>query len=192
MDARGEALGSVLRASAASGTASAMNQNNNGNGVARGPASAAPGRPPTPRGTPPLPPPVTRTPAQTHNGPASSSGGTKPAIGGIVPEDIDAVYHQMQHLGNKWADAHAEAEMLEEAKKCVLATITLHYITDGNTKAAAEVQAFASQEYQDHVKRMVEARRRANLAKIELESIKTHLNLTRTYEATRREEMKLM
>ena len=60
------------------------------------------------------------------------------------------VYHQSQHLGNKWADAHAEAEMLEEAKKCVLATITLHYITDGNTKAAAEVQAFASQEYQDH------------------------------------------
>ena len=192
MDARGEALGSALRANAAGGTASAMNQNNTGTGVARGPASAAPGRPPTRRGTPPLPPPVTRTPAQTHNGPASSSGGTKPAIGGIVPEDIDAVYHQMQHLGNKWADAHAEAEMLEEAKKCVLATITLHYITDGNTKAAAEVQAFASQEYQDHVKRMVEARRRANLAKIELESIKTHLNLTRTYEATRREEMKLM
>lgn len=190
MDARGEALGSALRASAASGTASAMNHNANG---ARGPANAAPGRPPTPRGTPPLPPPVMRTPAQTHNGHASSSGGTKPAMsGGIVPEDIDAVYHQMQHLGNKWADAHAEAEMLEEAKKCVLATITLHYITDGNTKAAAEVQAYASQEYQDHIKRMVEARRRANLAKIELESIKTHLNLTRTYEATRREEMKLL
>ena len=112
--------------------------------------------------------------------------------GGIVPEDIDAVYHQMQHLGQKWADAHAEAEMLEEAKKCVLATITLHYIGDGGTKAAAEVQAYASQEYQDHIKRMVEARRRANLAKIELESIKTHLNLTRTYEATRREEMKML
>lgn len=105
---------------------------------------------------------------------------------------VDAVYHQMQHLGNKWADAHAEAEMLEEAKKCVLATITLHYIGDGGTKAAAEVQAYASQEYQDHIKRMVEARRRANLAKIELESIKTHLNLTRTYEATRREEMKML
>ena len=119
-------------------------------------------------------------------------GGGKPALGGIVPEDIDAVDHQMQHLGNKWADAHAEAEMLEEAKKCVLATITLHYIGDGGTKAAAEVQAYASQEYQDHIKRMVEARRRANLAKIELESIKTHLNLTRTYEATRREEMKML
>ncbi|OUS46640.1 hypothetical protein BE221DRAFT_145631 [Ostreococcus tauri] len=112
--------------------------------------------------------------------------------GGIVPEDIDAVYHQMQHLGQKWADAHAEAEMLEEAKKCVLSTITLHYIEDGNAKSAAEVHAYASQEYQEHIKKMVEARRRANVAKIELESIKTHLNLTRTYEATRREEMKLI
>ena len=113
-------------------------------------------------------------------------------IGGILPEDIDAVYHQMQHLGNKWADAHAEAEMLEEAKKCVLSTITLHYISDGETKASAEVRAYASQEYQDHIKKMVEARRRANVLKIELESTKTHLNLTRTYEATRREEMKML
>jgi len=149
------------------------------------------------RGAPPLPPAAARAPTRAPTGGAGTTGrerdgGGKPALGGIVPEDIDAVYHQMQHLGNKWADAHAEAEMLEEAKKCVLATITLHYIGDGGTKAAAEVQAYASQEYQDHIKRMVEARRRANLAKIELESIKTHLNLTRTYEATRREEMKML
>ena len=39
---------------------------------------------------------------------------------------------------------------------------------------------------------MVEARRSANQAKIEFEGLKTHLNLTRTYEASRREEMKLM
>jgi hypothetical protein len=150
------------------------------------------------RGAPPLPPARERAPTRAPTGGMTAGTGRerdavgKPALGGIVPEDIDAVYHQMQHLGNKWADAHAEAEMLEEAKKCVLATITLHYIGDGGTKAAAEVQAYASQEYQDHIKRMVEARRRANLAKIELESIKTHLNLTRTYEATRREEMKML
>ena len=155
------------------------------------------GRAPTPRGTPPLPPATRAPPDGRREGGgggyvAVGGGGGRPAVGGIVPEDIDAVYHQMQHLGNKWADAHAEAEMLEEAKKCVLATITLHYIEDGNAKSAAEVQAYASQEYQDHIKKMVEARRRANLAKIELESIKTHLNLTRTYEATRREEMKLL
>lgn len=145
------------------------------------------------RGTPPLPPPgrPTTTQGQGYQTPVPN-GRAAGGIGAVIPEEIDAVYHQMQHLGTKWADAHAEAEMLEEAKKCVLATITLHYIADGGTKAAAEVQAYASQEYQDHVKKMVEARRKANLAKIELESVKTHLNLTRTYEASRREEMKLL
>ena len=149
-------------------------------------------RAPPVRGAPPLPPAQGRV---TTGGGAKDGGygGPRPVMtGGIVPEDIDAVYHQMQHLGQKLADAHAEAEMLEEAKKCVLSTITLHYIEDGNAKSAAEVQAYASQEYQEHIKKMVEARRRANVAKIELESIKTHLNLTRTYEATRREEMKLI
>ena len=152
------------------------------------------------RGTPPLPPPGRPTTNATTATQGQGQGYQTPVpngraaggIGGVIPEEIDAVYHQMQHLGTKWADAHAEAEMLEEAKKCVLATITLHYISDGGTKAAAEVQAYASQEYQDHVKKMVEARRKANLAKIELESVKTHLNLTRTYEASRREEMKLL
>lgn len=147
------------------------------------------------RGTPPLPPPgrptTTTTQGQGYQTPVPN-GRAGGGLGAVIPEEIDAVYHQMQHLGTKWADAHAEAEMLEEAKKCVLATITLHYIADGGTKAAAEVQAYASQEYQDHVKKMVEARRKANLAKIELESVKTHLNLTRTYEASRREEMKLL
>ena len=39
---------------------------------------------------------------------------------------------------------------------------------------------------------MVEARRKANQAKVEFEGIKTHMNLTRTYEATRRAEMQML
>ena len=62
-------------------------------------------------------------------------------------------------MGQKWADLHSEAELLEEAKKCVLASITLHYMNDGDTKASGETKAFASPEYQDHITRMVEARR---------------------------------
>ena len=42
-----------------------------------------------------------------------------PAFRSTLPDDIDAMYHQMQHLGSKWADLHAEAELLEESKKCV-------------------------------------------------------------------------
>ena len=110
----------------------------------------------------------------------------------MLPEEIDAMYHQMQHLGSKWADLHAEAELLEESKKCVLATITLHYMNDGDTKSSGEAKALAAPEYTEHIRKMVEARRRANQAKVEFEGIKTHMNLTRTYEATRRAEMQLL
>ena len=112
--------------------------------------------------------------------------------GKLLPDDVDAAYHQLQHLGQKWADLHAEAEILEEAKKCILATITLFHVDNGDAKSTAEVRAHASKEYQDHIKKMVEARRLANQAKIELESIKTHLNLVRTFESSRREELKML
>jgi|TARA_B110000977_G_C10732082_1_gene359461 hypothetical protein len=98
----------------------------------------------------------------------------------------------MQHLGSRWADLHAEAELLEESKKCVLASITLHYMNDGDNKSAGETKAFAAPEYREHVQKMVGARRRANQAKVEFEGMKAQLNLTRTYEASRREEMKLL
>jgi hypothetical protein len=110
----------------------------------------------------------------------------------MLPEEIDALYHQMQHLGSQWADLHAEAELLEESKKCVLASITLHYMNDGDSKSQGEARAFAAPEYKEHINKMVEARRRANQAKVEFEGIKTHMNLTRTYEASRREEMKML
>ena len=110
-----------------------------------------------------------------------------------MPDEIDAMYHQMQHLGSKWADLHAEAELLEESKKCVLATITLHFMNvEGDTKSSGEAKALAAPEYIEHVKKMVEARRRANQAKVEFEGIKTHMNLTRTYEASRRAEMQML
>ena len=140
------------------------------NGVARG---GTPGAPPAQRAPAPPPPPA-------------------PGFRSMLPDDIDAMYHQMQHLGSKWADLHAEAELLEESKKCVLATITLHYMNDGDNKSAGEAKAFAAPEYVEHVKKMVEARRKANQAKVEFEGIKTHMNLTRTYEASRRAEMQML
>ena len=109
-----------------------------------------------------------------------------------LPDDVDALYHQMQHLGSRWADLHAEAELLEESKKCVLASITLHFMNEGDNKSAGEAKAFAAPEYVEHVRKMVEARRKANQAKVEFEGIKTHMNLTRTYEATRRAEMQML
>ena len=58
----------------------------------------------------------------------------------MLPDEVDALYHQMQHLGSKWADLHAEAELLEESKKCVLASITLHYMNEGDSKSSGEAK----------------------------------------------------
>ena len=74
-----------------------------------------------------------------------------------------------------------------------LATITLHYMNDGDNKSAGEAKAFAGARVRlEHVRKMVEARRKANQAKVEFEGIKTHMNLTRTYEASRRAEMQML
>ena len=107
----------------------------------------------------------------------------------MVPGDVDAAY--LATLRTKMGVTR-EAEILEEAKKCILATITLFHVENGDAKSTAEVRAHASKEYQDHIKKMVEARRLANQAKIELESVKTHLNLVRTFESSRREELKML
>lgn len=71
---------------------------------------------------------------QNNNGVGYAQAGGR----SMLPQEIDALYHQMQHLGSKWADLHAEAELLEESKKCVLASITLHYMNDGDSKSSGE------------------------------------------------------
>ena len=73
----------------------------------------------------------------------------------------------MQHLGSD-GQIYLRGGLLEESK-CVLASITLHYMNDGDTKSSGETKAFAAPEYREHVQKMVEARRRANQAKVEFE-----------------------
>ena len=65
-------------------------------------------------------------------------------------------------------------------------------MNEGDNKSAGEAKAFAAPEYVEHVRKMVEARRKANQAKIEFEGIKTHMNLTRTFESSRRAELNLL
>jgi hypothetical protein len=133
-----------------------------------------------------------RPPPQQFSNGGYGAGAVTQRSATTLPEDVDALYHQMQHLGSRWADLHAEAELLEESKKCVLASITLHFMNEGDNKSSGEAKAFAAPEYVEHVRKMVEARRKANQAKVEFEGIKTHMNLTRTYEASRRAEMTML
>lgn len=99
----------------------------------------------------------------------------------------------MAAAGEAWADATAEAEKLEEAKKWLLATLTVEQMdVNGNSKAAAETRALASPQYRQHVERLCAARHDANAKRVRFEALKLQLQLARTYEATRRAEMQIL
>jgi len=104
----------------------------------------------------------------------------------------EALLDALSDSGIDWADKCAAAELMEETKKSLLAQLTVSFMREGGTKSAAEAKALASTEYQEHIAKMVEARRQANTARVKYDSVKVYLNMLRTYEASRRAEMQML
>jgi len=118
-----------------------------------------------------------------------------PGIQGPGPVELS---NQMEELGNKWADAHAHSLWLDETKASVLAEITLDIMENhheegkkSSSKAAAEVRARCSEKYREHLQKMVEAKQRANRARVAYDSFKEKVGLIRTWEANKRSEMNM-
>lgn len=91
--------------------------------------------------------------------------------------------------GETWADLHAAATALEEAKDTVLSAILAEHFDMPEWKAKAEAKADAR--YVTHIDKMVKARQAANRARVRYDSGKAYVELARSAEATRRQEMKL-
>lgn len=104
----------------------------------------------------------------------------------INPNEI---YQRLCDSGTKWAELNAQANQLEEMKKVILSRLKSEHARESN--ATAETKALASEEYQTHITGMVEARRQADIAKVEYESRKAYVDLVRTLESSRRAEMRL-
>jgi hypothetical protein len=94
-------------------------------------------------------------------------------------------------LGTVWTQLQHAASLLEETKTRVRAQIA-NRIRFENPKLArrdAEEQALLSDDYMSHIQAMVDARLKANQARVELEVIKTEFDAVRTAEVSRRAEM---
>lgn len=104
---------------------------------------------------------------------------------------VTATTARLIEVGEQWADMHSAAEALEETKKSVLGHLVLGFIADGMPAGKAEHAAYASDEYRTHVKSMVEARRKANRARVRWDVGRTHADLMRSVESTKREEMRM-
>lgn len=96
---------------------------------------------------------------------------------------------QYRLVAKKWVDADAAANILEETKSAVLSRMM---VSQGDIPVSrAEMQVKSSQEWEDFLTNMVEARKTAALLKVQLEYIRMQFSEWQSAEATRRAEMKL-
>lgn len=98
--------------------------------------------------------------------------------------DPKTLYEKLVTLGVAWATANQGAEMLEESKHSVLSHLALECLE--SSQAAKEAFARRHPDYIDHLRKMVVARKDANIAKVKYESAKTYVDLMRTREASLR------
>lgn len=97
---------------------------------------------------------------------------------------------QWRLLQEKWARLDGEARLMEEMQKSILAELTNQY-SAGNSVAKAEVLARSHERYTDHVKKMVQGRTEANIARAHADAKKMAFEAWRTSSATQRAEAQL-
>jgi len=103
------------------------------------------------------------------------------------------ISEQYREAANNWVEADAAASLLEETKSAIFADMTGKLISE-NIKLAvnrAEVLVKSSPQWKDHVTKMVEARRTANLHKVQCEYLKMRFSEQQSIEATHRAEARL-
>jgi len=102
--------------------------------------------------------------------------------------------------GAEWYQNDAAAASLEESKKSVLAKFVLEYMECGvpgkagappkpMSFAQAEQRALADPRYEAHLSMMVSSRKDANLSRVRYDMGKMFIELQRSANATRRQEM---
>lgn len=99
------------------------------------------------------------------------------------------ISEQYRIVAKQWVEADAAADLLEESKSAFLAQLMTK---EGDLPVSrAEMNVKASEEWTGYIKRMVEARQRANLLKVKLEFLRMKFSEWNSEAANRRAEMKL-
>lgn len=96
---------------------------------------------------------------------------------------------QYRLIAKKWVDAKAAADLLEESKTAVLSQRMAN--SGEQTVSKAEMLVKASPDWHEYLTQMIDARKTANMLKVQLEYIQMQFNEWQSAEATRRAEMKL-
>ena len=100
---------------------------------------------------------------------------------------------QYRIVAKQWCDAEAAASLLEDTKSAILSERMQAMLREepGLAINRAESAVKASEEWKEWITGMIEARKKANLLKVQLEYLRMRSGEQASYEATRRAEMKL-
>ena len=107
--------------------------------------------------------------------------------------DNRPISEQFRVVSKQWVDAEAAASLLEDTKSAVLSERMQALLRDepGLAINRAEATVKASDEWKEWIEGMIEARKKANLLKVQLEYLRMRSGEQASYEATKRAEMKL-
>ena len=104
--------------------------------------------------------------------------------------DNEPLSEQFRLASAEWVDADSAASMLEELKTATLSQMMLK-CGEGLPVNRAEMQVKASEEWLHYLRKMVEARSRANRLKVRLEYLRMRYWEHQSHNATARAEMRL-
>lgn len=107
------------------------------------------------------------------------------------PIDAEAISVELERIESAWVQLDSQARELEELQKPALMNLAMGVRLRCRSFTEAEATAMASEEYRNHLVGMVEARRKANLAKASLNRYRVWIELLRTNAATDRALMGL-
>lgn len=104
--------------------------------------------------------------------------------------DPQKLYKELLDAGLEWAEAQAAYELLYETKKVLVARLKQQ--SSAKSDAQREAEALASPEYIEHITGMNAAAKKANIARVRYESLRTYIDMLRSKLALKRAEMSLV
>ena len=103
----------------------------------------------------------------------------------------EQVFNKLSDAGNDWADKKAAASVLESATKAALSEAFLIARKGGAAQEEAKHVAVCDLDYQQALRRQIDAEKARDHARVKYDSAKAWLEMALDANATNRAEMKL-
>ena len=107
-----------------------------------------------------------------------------------MPEADRPISEMYRVVAKQWVDADAAASLLEDTKQPIFSQLVL--ASTDTSIARAEHTARASLAYREHVEKINEARKRANLLKVQMRYLEMRFSEWQAGDANQRAERKMV